>query len=336
MLLFLHAVVWILALIVLTVTALALTTSHRWWVRMWDFPRVHILVTAMAGILLAIFIGGSIWPFLVLLGCAIYQGLKIFPFTAFARPEVAFRPAAPDRTAITVVASNVEMENADHASVARMIAREDPDILLLMETDETWQLALDAQLKTYPTVVAHPLSNHYGMIFATRLTAHSAKTVFLADDETPTLLADLETPGGQQFHFIGLHPRPPVPGDDTEERDQQIKTAATLTRNSVHPVVAMGDFNDVAWSWTTTRFRHHGQFLDPRIGRGMMSSFDARRRLLRFPIDQMYVTAGIRIASFSLCEAVGSDHFPLRAVFSIDGPRRAETAAEPIAGQAPK
>ncbi len=319
---FLIAVLWIAALCVLITTTLPLTSSPRWWIRMWDFPRIHILVTAFAAMILAIIIEGPVIAFLILLGCAIYQGIKIFPFTPLSRLDVKFQPPAPGRAGITLLASNVEMENSDHAKVARVIAREDPDVLLLMETDETWRISLKDQLDTYPTVVAHPLSNHYGMIFATRLTTHSAKTVFLTDDETPAVLAELEAPDGQRFHFIGLHPQPPVPGVDTEERDQQIRTTATLTRNSDLPVVAMGDFNDVAWSWMTTRFKHHGKFLDPRIGRGMMSSFDARRPLLRFPIDQLYITKGIRIASYSLCEEVGSDHFPLKAVISIDGPRR--------------
>lgn len=315
-------IVWTITVAVLAVTLLSVTTSTHWWVRMWDFPRLHILVTAIATVAFAALAGGSLLAIGLLLACAIYEAVKIFPYTPLAKTEVKFRDPPPGISPILMLAANVEMENSDHASIIQMIGKEDPDLLLLMETDETWHRALNATLQTYPTVVAHPLSNHYGMIFATRLTAHSAKTVFLADDETPALLADLEAPDGERFHFIGLHPRPPVPGDDTEERDEQIKTAATLTRQSDRPVIAMGDFNDVAWSWTTTRFKHHGEFLDPRIGRGLMSSFDARHPLLRFPIDQFYVTKGIRVTSFTLCEGIGSDHFPLRAKISIDGARR--------------
>ena len=322
MLFFLTIVLWILTLTVLTVTLLPMTTSPRWWIRMWDFPRIHILLTALAGIMLATLISGPVLTAVILIGCAVYQGIKILPYTLLTRQEVIFHQPNPHEPLITLLASNVEMENTDHAKVADLILREDPDVLLLMETDETWQVALDDVLQTYPTVIAHPLSNHYGMIFATRLAAPIAKTEFLADDETPALLAELVSQDGKHFHFIGLHPRPPVPGKDTEERDEQIKTAATLTRNSDLPVVAMGDFNDVAWAWSTTRFKHHGQFLDPRVGRGMMSSFDSRRPLLRFPIDQLFLTKGIRLVSYSLCDDVGSDHFPLKARICIEGRER--------------
>ncbi len=313
---------WCLTLAIAGFTALSLSTSTRWWIRMWDFPRLHIFVLASLLVIAAAALGASTAMILILAACALYQGVKIYPFTRLARPEIAFREPDPGQGAVTLLASNVEMENTAHNEVADLIARTDPDVILLMETDETWALALQGVLQPYSTVVSHTLSNHYGMIFATRLAAHSAKTVFLTDDQTPVLLADLKAPDGRPFHFIGLHPRPPVPGEDTDERDAQIRTAATLTRHSDHPVVVMGDFNDVAWSWSTTRFKHHGRFLDPRIGRGLMSSFDARHPILRFPIDQMYVTRGIRIASYDLCNGIGSDHFPLKARISIDGPRR--------------
>jgi len=116
-----------------------------------------------------------------------------------------------------------------------------------------------------------------------------------------------------------MHPRPPVPGNDTEERDAQIKRAATLTKHSDLPVICMGDFNDVAWSRTAQNFKHHGNFHDPRVGRGMLSSFDANHPILRFPIDQLYVTGGIDLISFERKRAVGSDHFPMNAVVAING-----------------
>ena len=42
---------------------------------------------------------------------------------------------------------------------------------------------------------------------------------------------------------------------DTEERDEQILYAARFARGSDRPLVAMGDFNDAAWSDTAQRFK---------------------------------------------------------------------------------
>lgn len=317
---FARATVWLVTIVAMFVTVLPMTHSHQWWVRVWDFPRVHTFFTALLFGLIGLFImrqAHLIAPIL-LLSCALYQGYRIFPYTPLARTQVALISDAGEERRIALLAANVLMENTNHDAVRKLIAREQPDVILLMETDATWQAALDGVLEDYSTVIAHPLDNHYGMIFATRLEAPEARMEFLVDDETPTLLAELVSRDGRRFNFVGLHPRPPVPGQDTDERDAQIRRAATIAQASGLPVVTMGDFNAPAWSWTARRFRHHGGFLDPRVGRGLISSFDANHAILRFPIDQLYVTPGIGLVSFARAENVGSDHFPMKAVLTIE------------------
>ena len=103
-----------------------------------------------------------------------------------------------------------------------MIEQVDPDVLLLMETDQTWLDAVEPALKRYSTVIREPKNNHYGMIFATRLPVDEARIVYLTSDDTPSTFAQLTAPNGVTFRFVGLHPQPPVPGVDTEERDAQI------------------------------------------------------------------------------------------------------------------
>jgi endonuclease/exonuclease/phosphatase (EEP) superfamily protein YafD len=173
-------------------------------------------------------------------------------------------------------------------------------------------------------VLTYPLDNYYGLVFATRLTAPSAEIIFLSEDNTPTLRAELLGPDGNGFNFLGLHPRPPVPGNHTALRDQQIKNAAKLTGNADWPTVCMGDFNDVAWSWTSRRFKKYGGFLEPRVGRGIFPTFHAQYRWLGVPIDQLYLTAGIDLVSFGRLEEFGSDHFPIHAVISLHDVEKTE------------
>jgi endonuclease/exonuclease/phosphatase (EEP) superfamily protein YafD len=142
--------------------------------------------------------------------------------------------------------------------------------------------------------------------------------VHLTRDGTPTVLAELRDRQGRPFTFVGLHPQPPVPGQDTEERDAQIVFAARFARKSDRPLVAMGDFNDAAWSDTARAFKRVGGYVDPRVGRGLFASFHARNPLIRCPIDQVYVTAEVAVVSIALGDNIGSDHFPLVARLRID------------------
>ncbi len=324
-----NTVFWSLATAILVTTLLPLTNSVQWYVRMWDFPRLHIasvaLIVIMAALPVAIaykslFMG-------VVAAALVYQSAQIFPYTPLASVEVATQPAPNSTDEVDMLAVNVLMENTRHQDLIDIVAREDPDVLLLMETDAAWADAFSDTLSQYTTVKSHVADNHYGMIFATRLDVLSAEFLWPSEDDTPAVKAVLRAPNGPEFNFIGLHPRPPVPGNDTETRDRQIKDAALMTSSADRPTVCMGDFNDVAWSWTTKRFKRYANFREPRVGRGMISSFHADYPFMRFPIDQLFVTENVGLVSFARLESFGSDHFPIAAtVFFEDSEGLASVA----------
>ena len=328
-LLVLRAVLAVVAAFLVVTTLLPLSDSKHWWIRMWDFPRTQIAIGLALLVVVSPFVfGGLGWPLaLVLLACLAYQVWRIFPYTPLARTEMTLAPEAPD--GFTLLAANILMENREHEKVRDLIRRTDPDVLLLLEPDATWVEALEPVLSGYPTVVRHPRDDCYGMVFATRLEAPTARTERLTEDETPALLAELVAPDGRTFRFIGLHPKPPVPGIDSDERDAEILYAARFAQKSAVPLVVMGDFNDVAWSHTSHRFKRVGGYLDPRVGRGRYASFDANRWWFRCPIDQIFVTETVVVQSFRLGDYTGSDHFPLIARVSLDPDRAAQLNRPP-------
>ena len=313
---------WLGVGLVLFTTLAPLTKSVQWWVRSWDFPRVHIGIAALvlAGLGVALWAAFdrsyTLWASCVLLACAGYQAARIFPYTSLAATEIALRSTLPKSEVVTAIAANVLMENTEHARMAAVLDRHAPDVVFLMETDAVWIDGLSEHLKRYDTVLTHPADNHYGLVFASNLEVVSAEIVRLADDAAPAVVAELIGPTGP-FFFVGLHPRPPVPGNTTIERDQQIRRAALLADRKRLPVVAMGDFNDAAWSYSSQRFKEYGGFRDPRVGRGLLASFDAHSWIMRFPIDQLYLTEGLDLVAFERLEPVGSDHFPMMAKFSV-------------------
>ena len=319
----LNWIFWGVTLAVVLTTLLPLTNSVVWWVRMWDFPRLHIAGIALLALLASAMFAIYLKPILAtaLAGVLIYQSLLIFPYTPLARTEIDLTTTQNLSDTFSLLSVNVLMENSRHEDLIAIIEREDPDVLLLMETDEIWNDALTGVLSQYPTIKSHVASDHYGMIFATRLQTAKAELLWPAADDTPAIRAVLKSPSGTQFNFIGLHPRPPVPGNTTAVRDKQIKDAALMTQSSDRPTIVMGDFNDVAWSWTTRRFKRYGDLLEPRVGRGMISSFDARYWFVRLPIDQIFVTENVGLVSFSRLENFGSDHFPMAATVYINDGR---------------
>lgn len=49
----------------------------------------------------------------------------------------------------------------------------------------------------------------------------------------------------------------------------------------------------------------------------MLPSFDTKSWFVRLLIDQLYVTRDVTLVSFDPLKPMGSDHFPMKAVISI-------------------
>jgi endonuclease/exonuclease/phosphatase (EEP) superfamily protein YafD len=329
-----QAPVWLFAVALAATTLLPLSPSRRWWVRIWDFPRLHIALGF--GLLAPVALVALPWPAgpvvagLSALGLA-YQLAWMLPYTPLAAPEARVAPDDPD--AVTLLAANVLQENRRHDLVLRLIEETDPDVVLLMEMDAAWDAALAPALARYDTVLREIRDDYYGMIFATRLRVASAAMLRLTHDATPTALAELATRAGRPFVFLGLHPQPPTPdGADTDERDAQIIYAARFARSEDRPLVAMGDFNEAAWSKGAKDFKRVGGYVDPRVGRGLFASIDARHFMIRCPIDQLYVTEEVAVVSVRLGPKIGSDHFPMiaRLRFEPELGRRLNTPPPPL------
>ncbi|RVT86877.1 endonuclease/exonuclease/phosphatase family protein [Rhodobacteraceae bacterium CCMM004] len=329
----LTAVAYALTAFFAAVCILPLTGSHKWWIRAMDFPRVHyLLVLGPTAAFVAWAAPPGRWALLALLAAAfVYQAWRIWPYTPLHGKEIRFAAENSGSPApvIEAMASNVLMENEDHEAVLAVLRDRDPDIAFFMETNDRWAEALKPALDRYPHVTWHPKDDYYGLIFATRLKVREMDIRYLTVEETPTLFAELEDAQGTVFRFVGMHPKPPTPGVDTEERDDQLYYSARFARDSTVPVVIMGDFNAVAWSHPAHKFKRIGEYLDPRIGRGPLPSFDATSRLMRFPIDQLYITPDIALLSFSRGPEVGSDHFPMFARFRMDKGEAARLNARP-------
>lgn len=304
-----------MAMLCVFVTFAPYLPGDYWWGRGWDFPRVQIAIVSVVSICIALAVSAYL-PLMLLIVTAGIQIVQIIPFTPLYPTEVEL--VDPGHTKpIHFLSLNVLMENNQYARVASYIRKEDPDVILLMETDGAWAEAMADTLARYSVVVSYPKDDHYGIIFATRLESDDARIVYLADDDIPAIRARLRTTEGTSFTFVGLHPQPPVPGTTTEDRDKQIRRAATIADTTAVPTIVMGDFNDVAWSHTARRYKEIGGFKDPRIGRGLVASFDANRWWMRFPIDHLYITEDIDFVSFKRGPHVGSDHFPMLATIIV-------------------
>lgn len=130
-----------------------------------------------------------------------------------------------------------------------------------------------------------------------------------------------------------VHPTPPgLEQDDGDGRhDSRIRDAELvmlaerIRENPGEARLVLGDLNDTAWSRTTRLFLRISGLLDPRRGRGMYSTFPARKPLMRYPIDHVFVSRGFGRRELRRVLVPGSDHLGIWIDVSLNG----EVGAKP-------
>ncbi|HEY8562347.1 MAG TPA: endonuclease/exonuclease/phosphatase family protein [Pyrinomonadaceae bacterium] len=301
--------------------------SANWFIRIGDFPRVQILILLVVSLAFFayVFDFGSYfdWTFTVLLSlCIFYQLQIIIPFTPLHRRQVQPAQKGADyESDISLLIFNVLMENDRYADALQMIERYDADIVLLAEPDENWAKNLAPLEKKYPYTVFCPLDNRYGMMLYSRLPLHDTELQFLIQDDIPSIHTQVKLPTGRDIALHGVHPRPPMPGENTRstERDGELLLVGNAIRESDLPCIVAGDLNDVAWSRTTQLFKRISGLLDPRVGRGFYNTFHAHYPILRVPLDHVFHSPHFRLAHLErVADACGSDHFPVFIRLSLE------------------
>jgi len=294
-----------------------------WWIRIWDFPHLQLCVLALVGLVAWIFLGenngwsDALMP-VGLSAALLYQAWLIYPYTPLHAKQVhrIFRKAGEvtnDKATIRLMIANVYMYNTRTPDVCQLIKRYKPDVFLILEGNKAWADALESVQEEYPFRLLHPLENTYGMLFYSRLPLQNAELRFLIQDDIPSIYGQIKLPSEQLIHFYGVHPMPPSPTEHyrSTERDAELLLVGKEARQQKGPVIVAGDLNDVAWSHTTRLFQRISGLLDPRVGRGLFSTFHARYFFLRWPLDHVFVSHHFRLRYLKRLPNCGSDHFPI-------------------------
>ena len=310
------------------VTVLSGVPTNEGWARMWDFPRMQIV--AVGAVLAAALLAVRAWRWgwigaggLALLVASVgYSGWRLLPYQPIHGVDMAdASPACPADARLSVLVANVLQKNADHDAMLRVLAGQRADLVVLLEVDRTWLAALDPLVARYPHRVLEPRDNTYGMAVLSRRPLSDARTLSTFGDDTPLITGVLRLPNGRAVRLWAIHPRPPRPTQDTDDRDAELVETGRLVREQSGPAIVAGDLNDVAWSRTTTLLKDVSGTLDPRIGRSPLPTFNAHRPwFLRWPLDDVFATPHFTLAGLSTLSNAGSDHRPYRADLCLERP----------------
>ena len=322
-----RVVLLILTSLFLVATVLPFIPEPYWWVRVFDFPRLQILTVGAVTLLL--FLGYTLrqrgmhskrydrWIALLLVLGIVYQAARILPYTPLAPVQSVQAEAPQPARTFRLVVTNVLMDNRYGQRWLREIRSARPDLVLLLEPDAWWVEQAQPLRRDLPHAVERPIDNTYGIALYSRFPLRDVEVREVVEDSIPSIWGAFDLPSGDRIRFAFIHPRPPQVADDTDNRDAELVLVAREVEDWAGPVVVAGDFNDVAWSRTTKLFQELSGMLDPRVGRGMYSSFHAGIPPLRWPLDHAFHSDALALVEMRRLGNVGSDHFPILAVFAV-------------------
>jgi endonuclease/exonuclease/phosphatase (EEP) superfamily protein YafD len=326
-------ILYLIGAICIAATLLPLSRNEVWWIRACDFPRLQI-VAASLGVLVVLVIAGAMADIagqvlaLALFGCIAYQLAVILPYTRLWRVEIPASRMPPTNRTLSFLVVNVLMSNREADRLLALVHAHAPDLVLALETDHSWCQRFE-QLQDYAFKLEQPQDNTYGMLLLSKLELVEPELRFLLKPEVPSVRTGLRLRSGELVTLYGLHPEPPSPteADSSVPRDAELVLVAREVAAAERPMIVAGDLNDVAWSHTSRLFRRLSRLLDPRIGRGMFNSFHANYRLLRWPLDHIFVSSDFLLRDMQRLPGFGSDHFPI--LIRLDHHPQAAEVAEP-------
>ncbi|MBE8714505.1 endonuclease/exonuclease/phosphatase family protein [Sphingobacterium hungaricum] len=308
---------YILSCLLLIISILPLIKNDYWTFRVFEYPRMQKLVLHIVALLLLFYVAPqnsfSLILKIALLLSSAYLIYQILPFTPLWKKQVLQAKGIKPDQQLKLFISNVYEFNENHSGCLDVIAKANPDVVFLLETNERWNKAVASLDNDYPHSIKVPLENTYGMLFFSKLPLKDSEVKYLVEDDIPSVHTKIQLPNGKWVQLYGLHPTPPVPNENprSTERDKELLLVADLAKESKIPVIVFGDLNDVAWSYTTTLFLKISELLDPRRGRAFINTFHAKYPLMRFPLDHVFCSSDFKLIKITRMDNFNSDHFPV-------------------------
>lgn len=319
-----HILLHIFTILVLLATLVPFIRSNYWAVRVFDYPMVQNFVLSTALLVTYFFFYNFQQDGLYVIFLSVnilYLGYLIFPYTKFSKKQVKDSLVVDENgTNISLVSWNVFQDNDEYRGIREIVTTYEPDIFVLLETDDKWADEILQFKHHFVDYKAVPMSNTYGMIVLSKLPFTHCEVNFLIDDEVPSIKIRTMITPEQEIEINLIHPKPPVPQESSTStaRDQELIVVGRRIQDSNYPTLVLGDLNDVAWSHTTRRFQQLSRLLDARKGRGLYNTFNAKSTFFKFPIDHIFVSEHFTLRHLETLPAFGSDHHPIHGIFTFN------------------
>ncbi len=208
---------------------------------------------------------------------------------------------------LSIASANVHFTSTDVGPLAAWLAREKPDVVVLLEVSPAYAVAL-RRLADYSFQRVAASDDPFGIALLSRYPLVGDE-VLRDEHDLARIETSVQLPSAC-VTVIATHPMPPLSALFHRARNARLNALAVEAAASAQPTVIAGDLNATPWSSAFSGLADLGlrRASDlrpswPSIGQG----------LLGIPIDHVLVSQNWSVVSSTRGAAIGSDHFPLLA-----------------------
>lgn len=229
-----------------------------------------------------------------------------------------------------VMSTNLNVANRDAASVIELTKKEQPDLALFIEVNDSMAAQLET-LKTFLPYSSNQLTPYQPDIVIYSKTPLTNLEIRKFDtNNAVNLTAQVQTQN-QPLSIVGIHPLPPIRREFFNSRNKVFQAVSEYVQQQTSPVLVIGDFNTTMWSPFYRTLADKTGLKNTRKGLGTLPTWPANlsyfltpelnifTKLFQIPIDQCLASPSLTVLKMHTGYDVGSDHLPIVIDFLIDG-----------------
>jgi endonuclease/exonuclease/phosphatase (EEP) superfamily protein YafD len=219
-----------------------------------------------------------------------------------------------NRVEIKIAAWNVLTSNTRYEEVLQEIEAQNPDLLLLLEINETWVQKIGSLKASYPYSIIEPREDNFGIgLFSKMPFKHSLLEYF---EKVPSVYAQLEL-GSTILNVVATHTLPPISQEWSFRRNQHLEKVANFVSKLVGECVVMGDLNVSPYSIVFKDFIKSSKLRDSAKGFGVQNTWKTSTPWVAIPIDHILVSSGLQVNNRIVSGSHGSDHSLIMATVQV-------------------
>ena len=227
-------------------------------------------------------------------------------FLKYASDGQLIFPVKSDGNTLNVAHFNVSSSMNDFQETIKEILAIDADVISLQEVTPDWDYELKSSLqKKYPYSKTVVRLDPFGLAIYSRLPLISTDT-FMYED-IPNIVGTVQVNDKQQeVCFIASHTLPVFYTNDYERQRNHLMAIAKYSSSTNCPVITIGDYNAVPWSYEIQDFKAAANLNDSR--RGFMPASDGAFSLFQIPSDHIFYSDHLECVDFQEINNSSSEH----------------------------